>query len=260
MLKEFKAFVMRGNVLDLAVGIIIGGAFGTIVKSLVDDVIMPPIGLALGNVDFSNLFVLLKAGAKAPPPYRHARRSQGGGRRHHQLRPVRQQHHHLPHRRLCGVPDRARGQPAEAAEAGGRADHQGLPVLQDADPAGRHPVPPVHLRAQGGLTWITHSPRRRSPWMGTALPRRSASSAVSRFARATSSGPSAARSRPCSAATSRCSPSCARRPAQEAFEMMVEHAEAAGRQRDHRRALRCDRADAGRDRGALLRHGRGGGR
>jgi large conductance mechanosensitive channel len=69
MLKEFKAFIMRGNVLDLAVGIIIGAAFGTIVKSLVDDVLMPPIGLALGNVDFSNLFVLLKDGAKAAPPY-----------------------------------------------------------------------------------------------------------------------------------------------------------------------------------------------
>jgi large conductance mechanosensitive channel len=69
MLKEFKAFVMRGNVLDLAVGIIIGGAFGTIVKSLVDDVIMPPIGLALGNVDFTNLFLMLKPGLKATPPY-----------------------------------------------------------------------------------------------------------------------------------------------------------------------------------------------
>jgi large conductance mechanosensitive channel len=69
MLKEFKAFIMRGNVLDLAVGIIIGAAFGTIIKSLVDDVIMPPIGLALGNVDFSNLFVLLKEGAKTAPPY-----------------------------------------------------------------------------------------------------------------------------------------------------------------------------------------------
>jgi large conductance mechanosensitive channel len=69
MLKEFKAFVMRGNVLDLAVGIIIGAAFGTIVKSLVDDVIMPPIGLALGNVDFSNLFILLKEGSKAAAPY-----------------------------------------------------------------------------------------------------------------------------------------------------------------------------------------------
>jgi large conductance mechanosensitive channel len=69
MLKEFKAFALRGNVLDLAVGIIIGGAFGTIVKSLVDDILMPPIGLALGNVDFANLFLLLKAGPKAPPPY-----------------------------------------------------------------------------------------------------------------------------------------------------------------------------------------------
>ncbi len=69
MLKEFKAFAMRGNVLDLAVGIIIGGAFGTIVKSLVEDVIMPPIGLALGNVDFTNLFVVLKEGAKAAGPY-----------------------------------------------------------------------------------------------------------------------------------------------------------------------------------------------
>ena len=69
MLKEFKAFIMRGNVLDLAVGIIIGAAFGTIVKSLVDDVIMPPVGLALGNVDFSNLYILLKEGVKAAPPY-----------------------------------------------------------------------------------------------------------------------------------------------------------------------------------------------
>jgi large conductance mechanosensitive channel len=69
MLKEFKAFVMRGNVLDLAVALVIGAAFGTVVKSLVDDLIMPPIGLALGNVDFANLFFLLKVGPKAPPPY-----------------------------------------------------------------------------------------------------------------------------------------------------------------------------------------------
>jgi large conductance mechanosensitive channel len=79
MLKEFKAFAMRGNVLDLAVGIIIGGAFGTIVKSLVDDVIMPPIGLALGNVDFSNLFVLLKDGTKAAPPYSTLAEAQAAG-------------------------------------------------------------------------------------------------------------------------------------------------------------------------------------
>ena len=59
MLKEFKEFAMRGNVIDMAVGIIIGGAFGKIVTSLVNDVIMPPIGLLMGNVDFSNLFVSL---------------------------------------------------------------------------------------------------------------------------------------------------------------------------------------------------------
>ena len=59
MLKEFKEFAMRGNVIDLAVGIIIGAAFGKIVTSLVNDIIMPPIGLMMGNVDFSNLFVNL---------------------------------------------------------------------------------------------------------------------------------------------------------------------------------------------------------
>ena len=59
MLREFKEFAMRGNVLDMAVGIIIGAAFGRIVTSLVNDIIMPPIGLLMGNVDFSNLFVNL---------------------------------------------------------------------------------------------------------------------------------------------------------------------------------------------------------
>lgn len=69
MLNDFKSFIMRGNVLDMAVGIIIGASFGSIVKSLVDDVIMPPIGLLLGNVDFSNLFIVLKEGANAAAPY-----------------------------------------------------------------------------------------------------------------------------------------------------------------------------------------------
>ncbi len=60
MVKEFREFAVKGNVVDMAVGIIIGGAFGTIVKSLVSDVIMPPIGLMLGGVDFTDLFVVLK--------------------------------------------------------------------------------------------------------------------------------------------------------------------------------------------------------
>ena len=60
MLKEFKEFAMKGNMLDMAVGIVIGAAFGAIISSLVDDVIMPPVGLLLGGVDFSQLFVVLK--------------------------------------------------------------------------------------------------------------------------------------------------------------------------------------------------------
>jgi large conductance mechanosensitive channel len=68
VLNDFRDFIMRGNVLDMAVGIIIGAAFGTIVSSIVRDIIMPPIGLVLGNVDFANLFAVLKAGA-TPGPY-----------------------------------------------------------------------------------------------------------------------------------------------------------------------------------------------
>ena len=68
MLNEFKEFAMKGNVVDMAVGIIIGAAFGTIIKSLVSDVLMPPLGLLIGDVDFSNLFVVLKEGTP-PAPY-----------------------------------------------------------------------------------------------------------------------------------------------------------------------------------------------
>lgn len=69
MLKEFKEFAMKGSVMDMAIGIIIGGAFTPIVKSLVDDIIMPPIGLLLGDVDFAGKYILLKAGAELSGPY-----------------------------------------------------------------------------------------------------------------------------------------------------------------------------------------------
>jgi large conductance mechanosensitive channel len=78
MLKDFRDFVMRGNVLDMAVGIIIGAAFGTIVTSLVRDVIMPPIGFLLGNVDFANLFFVIKSGA-TPAPYASLADAQAAG-------------------------------------------------------------------------------------------------------------------------------------------------------------------------------------
>ncbi len=68
MLNEFKEFAIKGNMLDMAVGIIIGAAFGTIIQSLVNDVIMPPIGLLLGGVDFSDIFITLQQGA-VPGPY-----------------------------------------------------------------------------------------------------------------------------------------------------------------------------------------------
>lgn len=67
-ISEFKKFAITGNVVDMAVGVIMGGAFGTVVKSLVDQIIMPPIGLLLGNVDFSELYLTLHAG-KTPGPY-----------------------------------------------------------------------------------------------------------------------------------------------------------------------------------------------
>lgn len=78
MFKEFKEFAVKGNVIDMAVGIIIGAAFGTVVSSLVNDVLMPPIGLLIGNVDFSNLFVVLKQGA-TPGPYPSLEVAQAAG-------------------------------------------------------------------------------------------------------------------------------------------------------------------------------------
>lgn len=79
MLKGFREFVMRGNVLDLAVAVIIGAAFTKIVNSLVEDIIMPPIGLLLGNVDFANLFAVLKEGTKDAAPYATLAEAQAAG-------------------------------------------------------------------------------------------------------------------------------------------------------------------------------------
>ena len=78
MFKEFKEFAVKGNVLDMAVGIIIGAAFGTLVASFVSDVLMPPIGLLLGNVDFANLYVVLHAGG-VPGPYASLAQAQAAG-------------------------------------------------------------------------------------------------------------------------------------------------------------------------------------
>lgn len=78
MLKDFKAFIMRGNVVDMAVGIIIGAAFGAIIGSLVKDVIMPPVGLAMGKIDFSNMAIVIKQGS-TPAPYESVAAAQAAG-------------------------------------------------------------------------------------------------------------------------------------------------------------------------------------
>jgi len=79
MLKEFKEFISRGNVLDLAIGVIIGAAFGAIAKSLVADILMPPIGLLLGGVDFTNIFLVIKQGAEVAGPYPTLAEAQAAG-------------------------------------------------------------------------------------------------------------------------------------------------------------------------------------
>ncbi|MDO8716611.1 MAG: large conductance mechanosensitive channel protein MscL [Dehalococcoidales bacterium] len=78
MLKDFRAFIMRGSVIDISVGIIIGAAFGPIVSSLVKDILMPPIGLALGKIDFINLLIVLKQGT-TPGPYASLAAAQAAG-------------------------------------------------------------------------------------------------------------------------------------------------------------------------------------
>lgn len=79
MIGEFKKFIMRGNVIDMAVGIIIGGAFTKIVSSMVADILMPPLGLLLGKVDFSNWFVVIKEGAEKAGPYTTMEAAQAAG-------------------------------------------------------------------------------------------------------------------------------------------------------------------------------------
>ena len=79
LMADFKKFALRGNLIDLAIGFTVGAAFSTIAKSLVNDIIMPPVGLLLGSSDFSDLFVILKEGSKAGPPYATLAEAQSAG-------------------------------------------------------------------------------------------------------------------------------------------------------------------------------------
>lgn len=109
MLKEFREFAMRGNVVDLAVGVIIGAAFGKITTSLVNDVIMPPIGVLLGKVDFSNLFFTLSEGDFASVKAARCRRPC------RRLWHVHQHHHRFHHHRVCSFSDREANESFESS-------------------------------------------------------------------------------------------------------------------------------------------------
>ncbi len=125
---DFKAFVMRGNVVDLAVGVIIGAAFGKIVSSMVDDILMPPIGRALGQVDFSDFFINL--GDKGP--YRDPGRGKRSRSANTKLRHIPQHGHQFPHRGVLRVyhhPDHS--QVDKQACAAGAGDDEGLPAVCD---------------------------------------------------------------------------------------------------------------------------------
>ena len=145
MFKEFKTFIMRGNVLDLAIGVIIGGAFGKIVASLVGDILNPVIGLALGKIDFSNLFVALNG-----QNLRHHRGRQESRRAHPQLRPLYQHRHRV---RDCGLRDLSHHQAGEPVPSPRRRrppGHQGMPRVPEHHPGRRQALRAV--RFGSGLT------------------------------------------------------------------------------------------------------------
>jgi large conductance mechanosensitive channel protein len=142
MLKDFKAFVMRGSVLDLAVGVIIGAAFGKIVSSFVEDILMPPVGLLLGHVDFSNLFINLSgkdvatvAAAKvAGVDTLNYGNYLNNIISHAELRDLPEQHHQFCDCGVCGFHGGSPGdENAEAARAGCR-NHEGLSILSVEHP------------------------------------------------------------------------------------------------------------------------------
>jgi hypothetical protein len=143
MLKEFKEFAMRGNVLDMAIGIIIGAAFGKIVSSFVADIVMPPVGMLMGQVDFSQLFIALNG-----QHYDTLAAAKEAGVGDAELRPLREHDPRFPHRRLRRVPPREGGELREAQAGGGtgRADDEEVPALPVRDPDRRHALRLLHDR------------------------------------------------------------------------------------------------------------------
>ena len=142
MLKEFKDFIMRGNVLDLAVAVIIGGAFGKIISSLVTDILMPPLGLVLGNVDFSNLYINLSG-----TPFGSLAEAQAAGAPTLNYGLFLNNIINFVIVAAAIFADHQAGQPPAAAEARGKAgaDDQGVPVLHFQHSDQSHPLPELHV-------------------------------------------------------------------------------------------------------------------
>ena len=169
MLKEFKEFAARGNVIDLAVGVIIGAAFGKIVTSLVNDIVMPPIGMLLGQVDFKNFFVALNRQS-----YASLAEAQKAGAPDAQLRPVPQHGVRVPDRGLRCLPAGPSDQSAQETGVGGLHD-QGVPAL------------PVENSGRGVAMRALHVGSRAGPGL---IPSRSiASGPQVRSGRSNRSGP-----------------------------------------------------------------------
>ena len=149
MWKEFRDFIARGNVMDLAIGVIIGAAFGKIVATLVEGILMPPIGLALGRIDFSSLFYVLDSAKGIPVSIADAKAKGDSG---HRLRPAAQRHRQFPDRGGRGLRDGEAGEPDQElgqSRRGRRSHHQGVPLLRLDDFDQSQPVPAVHLAALG---------------------------------------------------------------------------------------------------------------
>ncbi len=142
MLKEFKEFAMKGSVLDLAIGVIIGAAFGKIVTSMVEDLLMPVVGLVLGKIDFANLFISLNGTASDT-----GGRQEGGGA-NAELWLVPEQRDQLPDRGVRHLPGREADQPVQARARPRRrwACHQGVSVLPHDHSRDGDALPELHLR------------------------------------------------------------------------------------------------------------------
>ena len=158
MFKEFKEFAMRGSVVDMAVGIIIGAAFGTIVTSLVADVLMPPIGLLLGKVDFANLYILL-SGAGPYPSLAAAQAAGAVTLNYGQF--INTIISFLIVAFALFLVIRGMNRMKKKAEArAGRADDQGLPLLRHGRPDQGRPLPALHLGAEE----VAGSPLQNASW------------------------------------------------------------------------------------------------